>query len=255
MVQATGKLREVFSDYALLIELEPEELAGYILAYAHQATFSERQALLRRGLPGLVSLGEVPAQIRDQVTLALAEAWQWLDREGLIAPQPHSRGFTITRRGQRLKSEADVAAYVASRALPRTLVHPRLVQRVWSTVVRGDYETAVFQSFREVEIAVRDASQLPSTELGISLMRRAFDKNSGPLSDLNEPEGEREALAHLFAGAIGRFKNPSSHRPVEYGLTDAAEALMLASLLLRVVDERRESLERQLIRAAPDGHR
>ena len=129
------------------------------------------------------------------------------------------------------------------------------MQRVWSTVVRGDYETAVFQSFREVEIAVRDASQLPSTELGISLMRRAFDKNSGPLSDLNEPEGEREALAHLFAGAIGRFKNPSSHRPVEYGLTDAAEALMLASLLLRIVDERRESLERQLIRAAPDGHR
>jgi hypothetical protein len=31
-------------------------------------------------------------------------------------------------------------------------------------------------------------------------MRKAFDKDKGPLSDETEPDAEREALAHLFAG-------------------------------------------------------
>jgi Protein of unknown function (Hypoth_ymh) len=59
------------------------------------------------------------------------------------------------------------------------------------------------------------------TDLGTDLMRKAFNPSSGPLSDASEPLSEREALAHLFAGAIGRFKNPSSHRHV--AVTDPGE--------------------------------
>jgi len=41
----------------------------------------------------------------------------------------------------------------------------------------------------------------------------------------------------LFWGAIGVFKNPSSHREVNYGdVTVAAEAVLLADLLLRLLD-------------------
>lgn len=68
-------------------------------------------------------------------------------------------------------------------------------------------------------------------------MRKAFDPKGGPLADMNQEKGEREALAHLFAGAIGSYKNPHSHRTVS--ITDPKEAqemVLLASHLLRIVE-------------------
>lgn len=42
----------------------------------------------------------------------------------------------------------------------------------------------------------------------------------------------------LFWGAIGVFKNPSSHRQVDYkDPTQAAEVVLLADLLLRLLDD------------------
>jgi len=45
-------------------------------------------------------------------------------------------------------------------------------------------------------------------DIGTALMRKAFDKASGPLSDMQQPEAEHEELAHLLAGVIGSYKNP-----------------------------------------------
>jgi uncharacterized protein (TIGR02391 family) len=71
----------------------------------------------------------------------------------------------------------------------------------------------------------------------VKLMTDAF-KEEGPLRDHQMDKGEAEALLALFRGAIGTFKNPTSHRPVEYGdATLASEIVLLEDLLMRLLDQ------------------
>jgi len=88
---------------------------------------------------------------------------------------------------------------------------------------------------------VRTKGKYAATDYGVALMRKAFDPNTGPLRnpDPAVPFGEREAEAHLFAGAIGCVKNPQSHRNVQ--ITDPGEAidlLFVANRLMRIVEAR-----------------
>ena len=102
--------------------------------------------------------------------------------------------------------------------------------------LQGDYEEAVFAAFHTVEEAVREASGAGPSDLGVNLMRQALKPGTGPLADKGADSGEQEAIMHLFGGAIGAFKNPSSHRTVTYDdPTLAAEAVQLADLLLRLL--------------------
>lgn len=229
-------------DPEVLLALSPEELAGYVLEHLNSLSDRERGQLNRYNF----SLqhgraGDHPYPRQEEISKALMEAWVWLEHEGLIAPKPGEQGewVFITRRGRRLKNHLDSQAYNKSNILPHKLLHPVIAQAVWANFVRGDYETAVLQAFKELEIAVRVAGKFATTDVGVDLMRKAFDKEFGTLTDKSLPIAEREATAHLFAGVIGCYKNPSSHRRVIFNdPQQVVEIIMLASSLMRVVDDR-----------------
>lgn len=232
---------ELLPDPEILLALEPEELAGFVLEFLNSQ--GENSSMLNRynfAMPS--TYDRYPRVYHERVGRALMEAWVWLEREGLLAPRPNTTGdwVFVTRRGKAIKRPADLNAMRQGNLLPRAILHPRVVTKVLAPFIRGEYDTAIFEAMREVEVAVREAGRYSDLDVGQKLMRKAFDAKNGALSDFTLPEPEREGMAHLFAGAMGYFKNQHSHRIV--GIKDpaaAVEIIAFASFLLRIVDQRK----------------
>jgi uncharacterized protein (TIGR02391 family) len=223
-----------------LLALAPEQLAGPLLVHLNSLS-PARTRFGRTDLFHDSRFSNAWGEKTEACHHALMEAWTVLERESLIAPHPaNDHVYFVTRRGQALKSAADYASFRHALLFPKDSIHPMLEQAVYPLFLLGDYETAILKAFKEVEVAVKTAAPGLDPKLsGVDLMRKAFQPNGGPLSDQKEPVAESEALAALFAGAIGRFKNPASHRHVPVtSPQETIEILQFASHLLRVVEDR-----------------
>jgi uncharacterized protein (TIGR02391 family) len=174
--------------------------------------------------------------VRDR----LADAWAWLEGHGLISFNPAQSQSAHARRMTREGAEALEHGLGRLRAAQRIDLglHPSLLASVPTQFLLGQFELAAFAAMRQVEIRVRELGNYSESQIGVALMTAAFNpKGPGPLVDVEADPGEQEATMALFRGAIGTFKNPSSHRAVNYDDPIlASEVVMLADLLLRLLD-------------------
>lgn len=245
------------ADVSVLLALTPEELAAKILFLMRKRqTAPANPSLTNNGMFMLDSIvnemwpahnttgqPQYPRNKVDEVTLAMTEAWAWLEAQGLLIPASSMNGRNgwrvLSRRARRMESEAEFASFNVSRLLPKEVLHSKIADPVWGAFVRGEFDSAAFQAMKGVEVAVRNAAGLGDELLGTKLMRAAFHPENGQLTDMTAESGERHGRSDLFAGAMASYKNPHSHRDVN--LDDPYEALeiiFLANHLLRIVDVR-----------------
>jgi len=141
----------------------------------------------------------------------------------------------ITYKRQKEKKETKIASRPSTH-FNLDFLHSKIKEKCSDQFNSENYDNAIFNACKVVEVYTRELSKLKDEEIGVSLMRKAFNPKS-PILKYSDNPGEQEALMHLFSGFIGVFKNPQSHRFIEIKdpLT-AFEVINFANHLCKILE-------------------
>lgn len=143
---------------------------------------------------------------------------------------PTKKGFQISEKEfRKVVKEYDI--------VPETYVHPMIIKKSFPLLRKDAFDSAVLQAFKIIETVIRKKINAASEEVGVKLIRKAFNADNGPLTDYELPKAERESFCNYIAGAFGYYKNPCSHRDVEMTFLSAFERIVVASDLLKAVEK------------------
>jgi uncharacterized protein (TIGR02391 family) len=178
---------------------------------------------------------------KSDVQRVIGRAWKALEDAGFIEePDPYNgkNGFRVpSAEGRSAHAAADYIGVRMRSKFSREMFHPALPDAAWNAFAAGDYDTAVFEAFKSVEVAVRAKGGYTDRDFGSVLMKKAFDPENGPLRDKSASRLRRNARCDLFAGAFSEIRNPKGHNdPTITDAIVAAEELMTAGVLRRIVD-------------------
>jgi hypothetical protein len=177
-------LKERLPDVEVVLALEPEVLAQTVLSILRDIEGKDDNGRQRGMFIGGHLAQIYPREKLQEVQRAIAEAWIWLETEGLIGPVAESNLVFVTRRGSSIQTHQDWTKYRGSRVLPRQQLHHKIEPRVWSAFLTGNYDTAVFEAFKALEVAVRQAGGYDAGDTGHKLMNKArSNRGSGRDSD------------------------------------------------------------------------
>lgn len=172
---------------------------------------------------------------------------RWLDDRLLSGPDAELRARLIeqlARQGWRVRETDSVLVIcepvrgvpVSAPFLRVSRLHPLIEAEARPQFLINKPGQGVFASMKAVEVRVRKLAGFGDEVIGVDLMNRAFGPG-GPLTDVSAGKGEQDGTRMLFAGAYAVLRNPAGHRQVDYAdLSEAAEAVQTASLLMRILD-------------------
>jgi uncharacterized protein (TIGR02391 family) len=208
-----------------VLQMDPSELGPWLLRYMGQNGAMTNRFNFGQAIPG------------GQIAERFMEAWSWLEREGFIARKANDMNGNdcfITRAGQQVAAAEDFGAYLKASMFPDGL-DPVITRTGRPLFARGDYDTAVFRAFKEVEVRVRKKDASLDGEYGVDLMNKAFGPK-GALMKAADPK-DRASMREMFAGAFSICRNPSAHREVQFAdPREVIDLICFANQLLRIVD-------------------
>lgn len=129
------ELCEAVPDPQVVLALEPEELGAKLLFLLRMRfdrdgkPFSPHNCLGEIRTGGDRTRGQIgyPQEFLDEITSAVAEAFAWLQGQGLIvASQGQASWYTLSRRAKKFESKEDFFRYSLARMLPQQALHPVL---------------------------------------------------------------------------------------------------------------------------------
>jgi hypothetical protein len=247
----TNSIMNLFPTADRLLEASAIEIERALLRRVAEITDDPMRRMIERNSVATelfgIGIGCYPdIRKRSDVDKAIARAWKALEAAGLIEEPDQDngqRGFrVVSELGRAAIAKDDLAAAKARSMFTREMFHPSLPDAAWNAFRAGSYDTAVFEAFKAVEVAVLKKglrkNGIVEGDHGVLLMKKAFDPNAGPLTDTGaKPPVRKARRCELFTGAMGELRNPKAHG--DPTITDplvAVEELMTAGALLRIVD-------------------
>ena len=172
---------------------------------------------------------------------ALFEYWEDLKRQGIIrsVDDLNPNFYILTEKGKRIAEQGNFDLDEPCIDLESLIKDDKLRSLVIGDFNDQRYEDAVFKAYKHLEERVRAKAGLSPSDIGTKLMVAALHHKSGKLRvPTCADQSEEEAIFLLFKGAIQLFKNPSSHRTVDWNDTvKAAQVILFADVLLGFLDQ------------------